>query len=61
MHQPTPELPYTAIDKRTGITLGELRGYLAAADRLQLPDTTELHAEITIRGRIKKLSTQPST
>lgn len=54
---PVEQRTITATADGKGMTLGELRGYVAALDEVGCPDDAHPYVRVTITGRINVLRT----
>ena len=50
----TSDISLDAIDKKYGMTLGELRQFIAACDGAD--DSTEIKVRVTFKGTVRKLT-----
>ena len=50
----TNDISMDAIDKKTGMTLGELRQFIAACDGAD--DATAVKVRVTFKGTVRKLT-----
>ncbi len=52
------KIEHAAAEKKQGMTLAELREFVAQTMRDDLPDSTRLHAVIGLNGRLQRLETR---
>lgn len=49
---------YTAVDKGSGLTLGELRAFLEEATKMEIPIDTAVRVRIGFSQQIQRISTE---